>query len=222
VLSGKRVLVTAGPTREPLDPVRYLSNHSSGKMGVAIAAAAWRRGADVTLVAGPLAVPLPVGVVVQDVQSTQQMHDAVAQHAGSADLVVMAAAPADYRAAGIAQGKLRKTGQPRMLELHETEDILGSTQRLRKPGSTWIGFALETDDLIANASKKLERKGLDLIVLNDANEPGAGFGVDTNRVTFLARSGGEPERLPLMTKTDVADALLDRAERLMEDGRDGR
>ncbi len=221
-LSGQRVLVTAGPTREPLDPVRFLSNHSSGKMGVAIAAAAWRRGADVTLVAGPLAVPPPVGVVVEDVESTRQMHDAVAQHVGSADLVVMAAAPADYRASGIAQGKLTKTGEPRTLELQETEDILQSTRHLRKIGSTWIGFALETDDLIANATRKLERKGLDLIVLNDANEPGAGFGVDTNRVTFLSRSGGEPERLPLMPKTEVADAILDRAERLMEDFGDGR
>jgi phosphopantothenoylcysteine decarboxylase/phosphopantothenate--cysteine ligase len=127
----------------------------------------------------------------------------------------MAAAPADYRPGEVASGKLKKTGAPRMLELHETPDILAATKAARRPGAVMVGFALETEDLLANAARKLETKGLDLIVLNDATEPGAGFGVDTNRVTFLTRGGDEPERLPLMPKSDVADAILDRAEALL-------
>lgn len=214
-LRGRRVLVTAGPTREALDPVRYLSNHSSGKMGVAIAAAAWRRGAEVTLVAGPLQVPVPTGVTVHHVQSTEEMQHAVAACIGTADLLVMAAAPADYAPAARAGGKLKKTGAPRTLELHETPDILSGTRHLRRADMVCIGFALETGDLLANGARKLADKGLDLIVLNDATEEGAGFGVDTNRVTFLARAGGEPEALPLMAKTAVADAILDRATLLL-------
>jgi phosphopantothenoylcysteine decarboxylase/phosphopantothenate--cysteine ligase len=214
-LKGRRVLVTAGPTREAIDPVRFLSNHSSGKMGVAIAAAAWRRGAEVTLIAGPLLVPVPPGVTVHQVESTEEMRDAVAARVGESDVLVMAAAPADYRPAEVAPGKLKKTGAPRMLELHETPDILSATRSARRAGAVMVGFALETDDLLANAARKLEAKGLDLIVLNDAKEPGAGFGVDTNRVTFLTRGGGEPERLPLMPKGEVADAILDRTEALL-------
>ncbi|MEO7455468.1 MAG: bifunctional phosphopantothenoylcysteine decarboxylase/phosphopantothenate--cysteine ligase CoaBC [Gemmatimonadaceae bacterium] len=216
-LAGKAVLVTAGPTREAVDPVRFISNHSSGKMGVAIAEAAWRRGATVTLVAGPLAVPVPHGVSHVAVESTAQMRDAVAQRIGDADVVVMSAAPADYQTTPAA-GKLKKTGGARSLELHETPDILLTTRDLRKAGSVVIGFALETDDLLANARRKLEGKGLDLIVLNDAKEAGAGFGVDTNRVTFMQRGGGEPESLPLMSKRDVAERILDRAEEML-DGR---
>jgi phosphopantothenoylcysteine decarboxylase/phosphopantothenate--cysteine ligase len=214
-LAGRRVLVTAGPTREAIDPVRFLSNHSSGKMGVALAAAAWRRGAEVTLVAGPLLVAPPVGVTVQRVESTEEMCDAVAAKVGECDVLIMAAAPADYRPSEVAVRKLKKTGAPRMLELNETPDILAATRAARRPGAVMVGFALETDDLLANAVRKLEKKGLDLIVLNDATEAGAGFGVDTNRVTFLTRHGGEPERLPLMPKADVADAILDRAEALL-------
>jgi phosphopantothenoylcysteine decarboxylase/phosphopantothenate--cysteine ligase len=214
-LTGRRVLVTAGPTREAIDPVRFLSNHSSGKMGVAIAAAAWRRGAEVTLVAGPLLVPVPPGVTLQRVESTEEMRDAVAANIGQSDILIMAAAPADYRPGEVAPGKLKKTGSPRTLELQETPDILSATTSARKPGAVMVGFALETEDLLANAARKLEKKGLDLIVLNDAKEPGAGFGVDTNRVTFLTRGGGEPERLPLMPKGEVADAILDRAETLL-------
>ena len=213
-LKGRSVLVTAGPTREPLDPVRFLSNYSSGKMGTAIAAAAWRRGADVTLVAGPLAVAAPVGVRHVSVQSTDEMRDAVAARIGSADVLVMSAAPADYRPAETAMGKLKKTGTDRTLDLRETPDILMTTRDARKQGSIIIGFALETDDLLANARRKLEAKGLDMVVLNAANEPDAGFGVDTNRVTIV-RLGGEPEQLPLMNKRDVADAILDRVEALV-------
>jgi phosphopantothenoylcysteine decarboxylase/phosphopantothenate--cysteine ligase len=214
-LRGKTVLVTAGPTREQIDPVRFLSNYSSGKMGVAIAAAAWRRGATVTLVAGPLAVSPPAGVTHVPVQSTTEMRDAVAERLGAADVLVMAAAPADYQPTERASGKLKKTGRARSLELRETPDILLSTRDQRRESTVTVGFALETDDLLANARKKLDGKGLDIVVLNAANEPGAGFGVDTNRVTIVQRGTGAPEQLPLLDKRDVADAILDRVEVLL-------
>jgi phosphopantothenoylcysteine decarboxylase/phosphopantothenate--cysteine ligase len=214
-LVGRRVVVTAGPTRESIDPVRFLSNHSSGRMGVAIAAAAWRRGADVTLVAGPLAVPAPAGVKLVRVESTEEMRDAVARALAQADVLVMAAAPADYRPVERATSKLKKTGNSRAIELEENPDILLSTVQLRREGAVVVGFALETDDLIENAKRKLDAKSLDLIVLNDAKEPGAGFAVDTNRVTLLARGTPEPERLPLLTKPEVADVILDRVEALL-------
>ena len=218
VLEGRAVVVTAGPTREALDPVRFLSNHSTGKMGVAIAAAAWRRGARVTLIAGPLSVAPPVGVDVVSVESTAEMRDAVAARLGAADLLVMAAAPADYSPAERATGKLKKTGEPRALALRETPDILRTTKDARRDGMVVVGFALETDDPLANARRKLEGKELDMIVLNAANEAGAGFGVDTNRVTIVTRAASAPEELPLMDKREVADLILDRAEVLL-DGR---
>ena len=214
-LRGRSVLVTAGPTREPLDPVRFLSNYSSGKMGVAIAAAAWRRGADVTLVAGPLAVPVPIGVAHVSVQSTTEMRDAVGSRIGASDVMVMSAAPADYQPASRAEGKLKKTGEPRVIELRETPDILVSTRDARRPGAVVVGFALETDDLLANAHRKLKGKGLDMVVLNAANEPGSGFGVDTNRVTLVRRDRAEPEQLPLLDKREVAEEILDRVEELL-------
>jgi phosphopantothenoylcysteine decarboxylase / phosphopantothenate---cysteine ligase len=209
-LAGKSVLVTAGPTREPLDPVRFLSNYSSGKMGVAIASAAWRRGAQVTLIAGPLQVPVPVGVVHVPVQTTTEMRDAVAARLPDADVLVMSAAPADYQPASPAAGKIKKTGKGRTLELQETPDILLSTRAQRRPASVVVGFALETDDLLANAERKLGEKGLDLVVLNAVNEPGAGFGVDTNRVALLQRDTPGSEQLPLLDKRDVAEVILDR------------
>lgn len=214
-LHGKRVLVTAGPTREAIDPVRFLSNHSSGKMGVAIAAAAWRRGADVTLVAGPLSVAAPVGVRHVAVQSTDDMRAAVAAQIGSADVVVMSAAPADYRPVERSDRKLKKTGTTRALELTETTDILASTRDARQAGAVVVGFALETDDLLANARRKLEAKELDMIVLNDAKEPGAGFATDTNRVAILRRGDATVEQLPLLSKAQLADELLDRIEALL-------
>jgi phosphopantothenoylcysteine decarboxylase/phosphopantothenate--cysteine ligase len=212
-LAGRRVLVTAGPTREPLDPVRFVSNHSSGKMGTAIAAAAWRRGADVLLVAGPLQVPVPAGVTALHVETTQQMADALAAQLPRADVLVMAAAPADFRAASVAEQKIKRTGAGLSLALEPTPDILASTRERRRPGSVAVGFALETTDGLANARRKLESKSLDLIVLNDATEPGAGFGVDTNRVTLVSRDGDES--LKLMAKSAVADVLLDRVEHLL-------
>jgi phosphopantothenoylcysteine decarboxylase / phosphopantothenate---cysteine ligase len=214
-LVGRRVLVTAGPTREAIDPVRYLSNHSSGRMGTAIAAAAWRRGAEVTLVAGPLAVPVPVGVHHVPVESTAEMQAAVERELPASDVLVMAAAPADYRPADVSTSKLKKTGDPRAIALAENADILASTRSARRTGAVVVGFALETDDVVANARRKLESKALDMIILNDAKEPGAGFAVDTNRVTILARGVEEPERLPLLTKHEVGDAILDRVEALL-------
>lgn len=210
-LYGKRVLVTAGPTREPLDPVRFLSNESTGKMGVAVAAAAWRRGAEVWVVHGPLSVPLPPGACSVPVVTTQEMADALRAELGGADVLVMAAAPADFRAATVATNKIKKRGGAEALALVETTDILSSTRDARKAGMLVVGFALETDDLRENAKKKLAAKGLDLIVANSAREPGAGFGYDTNRVTLISPSD-EPEELPLQSKHAVADAILDRVE----------
>lgn len=214
-LRGRKVLITAGPTREAIDPVRFISNHSSGRMGVELAAAAWRRGADVTLVAGPLSVQAPVGVTLVPAESTEQMRDAVARHIGQSHVVVMSAAPADYRPAHQSSSKLKKTGGARTLELQETPDILLSTRDERREGAIVVGFALETDDLLANARRKLDAKALDMIVLNAANEPGAGFGVETNRVTIIRRGQETPEALPLQHKRDVADAILDRVEELL-------
>jgi len=214
-LAGRHVLVTAGPTREAIDPVRFLSNHSSGRMGTAIAAAAWRRGAEVTLVAGPLAVAIPVGVRHLPVESTSEMQAAIERELPASDALVMAAAPADYRPADVSASKLKKTGAARSIALTENPDILASTRSARRNGAVVVGFALETDDVVANARRKLDAKALDLIVLNDANEAGAGFAVDTNRVTIFTRGTDEPERLPLLTKHEVADAILDRVEAVL-------
>ncbi len=216
-MRGLRVLVTAGPTREPVDPVRYLSNHSSGRMGVAIAAAAWTRGADVTLVHGPLGVPLPVGVRAIAVTSTASMCDAVRTAIVGADVVVMAAAPADFMAAAPAAEKIKKGTAAPEIALAPTVDILRATIDARKPGATIVGFALETTNVLDNARAKLEAKALDMIVANDATEPGAGFEVGTNRVTLILRSGAD-EQLSLMSKAHLATVILDRVEQL----RDGR
>jgi phosphopantothenoylcysteine decarboxylase/phosphopantothenate--cysteine ligase len=215
-LMSRRILVTAGPTREAIDPVRFLSNRSSGKMGVAIASAAWRRGADVTLVGGPLSVAPPPGVRVTRVESTEQMADAVRAELPAADALIMAAAPADFRPAVAATSKMKKMNRPDSLALADTADILKSTRDARRPGSVIVGFALETDDVLAHAREKLAAKELDFIVVNDARESGAGFGGDTNRVTILA-PGAEPQVLRLMSKTEVADAILDRVEALLRE-----
>ncbi|MCC6319478.1 MAG: bifunctional phosphopantothenoylcysteine decarboxylase/phosphopantothenate--cysteine ligase CoaBC [Gemmatimonadaceae bacterium] len=213
-LSGRSVLVTAGPTREALDPVRFLSNRSSGKMGVAIAAAAWRRGAHVTLVTGPTGTPAPVGVRLVPVQSAADMHAAVAASLPASDVLVMAAAPADFRPESVAEQKIKKADAPEAIALAPTADILRSTAGRRRDGTVVVGFALETERVIENARAKLATKALDLIVVNDATEAGAGFEVDTNRVTLIA-AGCEPEALPLMSKAEVADAILDRVERMV-------
>lgn len=213
-LRGKRVLITAGPTREALDPVRFLSNHSTGKQGIALAEAAWRRGADVIVVHGPMSAALPVGATAKPVESTQDMAEAVLSEIGEADVLVMAAAPADFRPVSVAGSKIKKTGQAPTIALEETPDILKSSIPRRKPGMIVVGFALETDDLEANAQKKLSAKGLDIIVANSAREAGAGFGYDTNRVTIIAREAAA-ESLPLMSKRETAEAILDRIEALL-------
>jgi phosphopantothenoylcysteine decarboxylase / phosphopantothenate---cysteine ligase len=213
-LGGRRIVVSAGPTREPLDPVRFLSNRSSGRMGAAIAAAAWRRGAKVTLVAGPLTVSAPAGVEIVNVESTEQMRDAIAQRLPNADALVMAAAPADFRPDQVADSKIKKSASPRTIELAPTSDILRATRSSRRSGMVVVGFALETDDAIANARAKLEAKDLDLVVLNNAREDGAGFEVETNRVTLIDRDGTS-ESLPLMSKASVAEAIVDRVEALL-------
>jgi len=214
LLRGRRVIVTAGATREPVDPVRFLSNRSSGKMGVAIAGAAWRRGADVTLIAGPLAVAPPVGATVISVETTDAMREAVAAQLPTADVLVMAAAPADFRPATVAAQKIKKGAALTDIAVVPTDDILLATRDLRAAHAIVVGFALETEAALAGGREKLRRKALDMVVVNDATEPGAGFGTDTNRVTFLV-GDGQPDALPLLDKTDVADAILDRVEGLM-------
>jgi phosphopantothenoylcysteine decarboxylase / phosphopantothenate---cysteine ligase len=213
---GRRVLVTAGPTREALDPVRYLGNRSSGRMGFALAQAAWRRGAGVTLVSGPSSLEPPVGVELISVETAAEMHAAVAARIGAADVSLFAAAVADYRPAASEAGKIKreKAGEELTIALAANPDIARETGSARKRGSVTVGFALETDDLLANARKKLEEKGFDLVVANDATEEGAGFEVDTNRVTLLRR-GVPPEELPLMSKDDVAEEILDRVGPLL-------
>jgi phosphopantothenoylcysteine decarboxylase/phosphopantothenate--cysteine ligase len=215
-LRGAQVVVTAGPTREPVDPVRFLSNHSSGKMGVAIAEAAWRRGAHVTLIHGPLAVVPGAWVHTVRVERTEDMAAAVREALPTADVLVMAAAPADFRPASPAAQKIKKgNALPPPVALDATPDILVSTKDARRPGMVVVGFALETTDVLANARQKLVAKALDLVVANDATEAGAGFGHDTNRVTLVSALGDEP--LPLASKGAVAEAILDRVAAIRAD-----
>ncbi len=214
-LAGKRIVVTAGPTREALDPVRYITNHSSGRMGVAIASAAWRRGATVTLIHGNIAVPLPSGVSSVPVTTTAGMRDAVGDALPMADALIMAAAPADFRAADVSTQKIKKGDAAPTIALQHTDDILVSTRSLRRAGVIVMGFALETTNVEEHALAKMARKGLDFIVANDATEAGAGFGTETNRVVILSASG-ERETPPLMPKIELADVLLDRVSRAMD------
>jgi len=210
-LEGKKVVVTAGATREPIDPVRFISNHSSGKMGVALARAAWRRGADVTLIAGHVDVDLPKELSVVKTGTVQEMAKSVADALPAADILIMAAAPADFRPVSEAKQKIKKGKSAPEIDLEPTEDVLKSTIAKRKKKSFIVGFALETTDGLKNAKEKLKAKNLDLVVLNNANEAGAGFGADTNRVTLIGRDE-KPEELALMAKTELAEVLLDRIE----------
>lgn len=213
-LGGRRIVVTAGPTREALDPVRFLSNRSSGKMGVAIAEAAWCRGAAVHLIAGPLGIAVPPMLDVERVEGAVEMKDAVARALATADVLVMAAAPADFRPATVLGSKMKKAQAPSAIALAPSPDILLETAPERRKGTIVVGFALETDDAVASGRQKLAAKALDLIVVNDAREAGAGFEGDTNRVTILA-ADGTLDALPLLRKRDVADAILDRVEALL-------
>lgn len=208
-LRGRRIVVTTGATREPVDPVRFISNHSTGKMGAAIAAAAWRRGADVTLIAGHTDVDVPTGPRVIHADTTAAMARAVSEEIPSADVLVMAAAPADFTVKTASATKLKRQGGPSSLDIVETADILKAASAARKKGSVIVGFALETGDATRRGEEKLRSKNLDMIVVNDQTEAGAGFGGDTNRVTLLTRDG-KREDLPLMLKTELAEQLLDR------------
>lgn len=216
-LAGCRVLVSAGGTREAIDPVRFISNHSSGKMGYALALAARDRGAHVTLVTAPTCLSDPLGVETVHVESAADMRDAVLAACQAADALVMAAAVADYRPLESAGQKIKKTEAELILQLSRTPDILVEVARLREVGrgpKVVAGFAAETQDLLANARDKLERKRLDLIAANDVSAADAGFGVDTNRVTLLSADGGV-EALPLLSKDDVAHRIWDRVCQLL-------
>ena len=215
-LAGRHVVVTAGATREAVDPVRFISNHSSGKMGIAIAEAAWRRGAEVTLVVGHVDVPVGTGPHVVRALSVDTMAAAVADALPRADALIMAAAPADFKPARKAESKISKRQDaPGMsIDLAPTTDILRATLPLRPAGAIIVGFALETGDALRKGAAKLREKALDMIVVNDALEEGAGFGVDTNRVSILTLNAA-PETLPLMSKAAVADAILDRVGPLL-------
>jgi len=216
-LAGQRILVTAGPTREEIDPVRYISNHSSGKMGYAIARQARLRGAEVTLVTGPTAIATPYGVTVIRVESAVQMRDAVLGRLASTDIVVKAAAVADYRPRSRSDMKVKKTAPQLAIELEKNPDILAEIGQ-RKQGLLLVGFAAETEDLLANATSKLTGKNLDLMVANDVSQEGAGFNVDTNIVKLLFRDG-RVEELPIMGKEELAGIILERVEVLRRDGR---
>jgi len=210
-LAGRTVVVTAGPTREPIDPVRVVTNRSSGKMGYRLAEAAWERGAEVVLVSGPTTLAPPVGVRLRSVETTQDLEGAVAEELPGADVLVMAAAPADYRPSRPSEAKRPRTDGALAIPMEPTADILRATVAVRKAGSVIVGFALETGDAIQKARTKLEGKALDLIVVNDALEPGAGFDVDTNRVAILDREGNA-RVVPLASKREIADAILDAVE----------
>lgn len=208
-LEGVRIMVTAGPTQERLDPVRYMTNDSSGKMGYAIARQAALRGAEVTLVSGPVQLQPPKGVQVVNVISTQDLYHAVLGGAEDHDVVIQAAAPADYRFATTYDQKMKKkAGEPLCLNLIENPDVAAALGKIKKPGQVLVGFAAETDRLYEHAKGKLKKKNLDMIVANDVTKPGAGFSVDTNIASIITADGAED--FPLRTKDQLANDILDR------------
>jgi len=212
-MAGLRVLVTAGPTREALDPVRFVTNRSSGRMGYALAENAQKRGAQVTLVSGPVSIAAPAGVKVVPVQSTEDLYNAMMELSPLQDIIVQSAAPADYKAETVANQKMKKQGDEKLvLTLVPTQDVAKAVGENKKAGQTLIGFAAETENLHENAEKKLSRKNLDMIVANDVTRPGAGFDVDTNIASILTEDG--VEELPLMKKTELAQVIFDRAMKL--------
>jgi len=213
-LAGRKVLINAGPTREFLDPVRFLSNPSSGKMGFALAEAARRRGAEVTLVAGPVALPTPEGVRRIDVVSSAQMREACEKHFPQADLFIGTAAVGDFAPAKALPQKLKKNGRALRLELQPTTDILLSLGKAKRKGQVLVGFAAETESLISNAKEKLKKKNLDLIVANDVSQRDIGFAGEDNRVTLIDRRG-KATPLEKMPKAAVAERILDAVEKLV-------
>jgi phosphopantothenoylcysteine decarboxylase/phosphopantothenate--cysteine ligase len=210
-LAGKKVVVSAGGTQEPIDPVRYVGNYSSGKMGYAVAEAARDRGADTILVSGPVALPVPYGVRVIRVERATEMRDAVVSECADADGVIMAAAVADYQPAEAAGEKIKRKKDELGLSLVRTPDILAEVGR--RSGLVRVGFAAESEELVANARRKLQEKGVDLIAANDVTAEGSGFGTDTNKVTLLDGEG--TEELPLLSKYEVAGHILDRVASLV-------
>jgi len=206
-MTGLNVLVTAGPTREALDPVRYLTNHSSGKMGYAIAKAASRRGANVTLVSGPTNLPKPSYIDVVDIESAKDMFEAVSSRADKMDIIIKAAAVADYRPATVADNKIKKSDDDLSIPLERTTDILKTLGADKKPGQFLCGFSMETQDMLENSKAKLTKKNLDMIAANNVKVDGAGFGVDTNVLTLI--TADDIKELPLMSKDEAAEALLD-------------
>ena len=208
-MQGLKVLVTAGPTRESLDPVRFISNHSTGTMGYAIARAAAIRGASVTLVSGPTSLDCPAGVERIDIQSAKDMYEAVTSAFPACDIIVKAAAVADWRPARVSSQKIKKTddGAPMVLELERTDDILASISGQRRPGQFICGFSMETTDVLENSRKKLEKKGLDMIAANSVSESGSGFGTGTNHIVLITKE--TQTDIPLMSKEKAAFRLLD-------------
>ncbi|HPD60417.1 MAG TPA: bifunctional phosphopantothenoylcysteine decarboxylase/phosphopantothenate--cysteine ligase CoaBC [Thermodesulfobacteriota bacterium] len=216
-LKGKKFLVTAGPTQEPLDPIRFITNRSSGKMGYALAEAAQIRGAEVTLITGPTQLPLPCGVKVISVETAGQMYEATIKHYLFMDTVIMAAAVADYRPAEFSPQKIKKEKNNLPIALVKNPDILAEMGQ--KKGSAFlVGFAAETEDLLANAQQKLQAKNVDLIIANDVTQPGAGFETDTNIVTLLCRNG-KPEKLSQMSKEFLAHKILDKILEIKSKGK---
>jgi phosphopantothenoylcysteine decarboxylase/phosphopantothenate--cysteine ligase len=218
-LLGERFLITAGPSREPLDPVRYISNRSSGKMGYALARAALRRGAEVVLVSGPSAIEPPSAVRLIPVNTAAEMRRAVLEQFPECTAVIMAAAVADYRPVDASSNKLKRGKAPLDIRLEPNPDILGELGR-RKNGKLLVGFAAETEELIANATRKLHEKNLDLIVANDVTQAGSGFDGDTNIATIVDRSGAS-DSLSLMTKDELADRIYDHLLALKDKRSDG-
>jgi phosphopantothenoylcysteine decarboxylase/phosphopantothenate--cysteine ligase len=206
-MTGKKVLVTAGPTREALDPVRFLTNHSTGKMGYAIAKAAAGRGAEVTLVSGKVDLPKPSYVNTVDIVSAQDMYDAVMKYAGNADIIIKAAAVADYRPATVADNKIKKKDGDMSIPLERTTDILKELGQKKKDGQFLCGFSMETENMIENSRAKLTKKNLDMIAANNVKVEGAGFGTDTNVLTLI--TADSMTELPIMSKAEAADKLLD-------------
>lgn len=208
-LEGKRVLISAGPTQEALDPVRYLTNHSTGKMGYALARMAMLRGAEVTLVSGPVSIAPPPFVRLVPIVSAQDMFEAVTAHAPQSDLVFMAAAVADYTPVQYADDKIKKHDADMQIPLKRTQDILGYLGEHRKENQIICGFSMETRDMLENSRAKLQKKRVDMICANNLKVPGAGFGVDTNVITMITQT--ETTELPLLSKDEAANAILDKA-----------
>ena len=207
-MTGKKVLVTAGPTQESIDPVRYITNHSTGKMGYAIARHCMMRGADVTLVSGPTNLNPPPFVTVIPVVSAKEMFDAVTSHAKEQDIIIKSAAVADYRPATVASEKMKKSDNALALDLEKTEDILKYLGEHKKGSQFLCGFSMETENMLDNSRAKLVKKNLDMIVANNLKQTGAGFGTDTNIVTLITKK--DEQELPLLTKDEVAKAIVDK------------